>query len=245
MKQIVQKIVLSTLFLGTLHASKVSIKPNLVEDNKKIASEIRNILDAYRDSKALKELKKTLENSSFDLNTPLDQEKTALAKASEYGKLKVAQWLVIDKGVNVNTKDNLDFTPLHLTIAYSIDNALELVKLLVENGAKIDAKNIAGHTALHLSANADTELMCYLLDHGANIEAKDNYDETVLDLVVKQSVSRCNKEPLKLKNLKCLIDHGAKIRLKTFEFAYTSEIKKCLQFAQDERNKNISDAKLK
>ena len=60
---------------------------------------------------------------------------------------------------------------------------IEMVKLSLEKGAKIEARDREGRTPLLLSVlGKDSDTMNLLLDHGADIEAKDNDGRTALVL---------------------------------------------------------------
>jgi formylglycine-generating enzyme required for sulfatase activity len=64
-----------------------------------------------------------------------------------------------------------------------------LARLLIENGAIVDARFTAGHTPLHFAAQGNrVNVLTYLLDQGANIEARTNADETAM--------SESNETPL-------------------------------------------------
>jgi ankyrin repeat protein len=81
--------------------------------------------------------------------------------------------LLIEKKVDVNRKDNYG-TALHYMA--QVGNA-ESIRLMLENGADIDAKNSGGETALHIAEGSFSrfpELISLLVAKGANIYAKDN-----------------------------------------------------------------------
>jgi methionyl-tRNA formyltransferase len=67
----------------------------------------------------------------------------------------------------------------------------EVVKLLVENGANVNATNENGTTVFMYAKTAlqqlpkKTELLTYLLDHGADINALDVRHKSVLDYVIE------------------------------------------------------------
>ncbi len=137
----------------------------------------------------------------------------ALMEACEKGNLKEAQRL-IDEGANVNTKDNKRLTPLMLACGYqgqikskdksgkallpvSGKSNPELVILLVEKGANVNAKDDYGATPLmaacgyvQLAKNVDGQKMAFrpaspeivklLLEKGADITAKDRDGVTPL-----------------------------------------------------------------
>eukprot|EP00057_Strongylocentrotus_purpuratus_P031361 XP_784379.3 PREDICTED: E3 ubiquitin-protein ligase MIB2 isoform X1 [Strongylocentrotus purpuratus] len=82
---------------------------------------------------------------------------------------RVAEALEKNKGfVNVDVKEN---TPLHLA-AYQ--GHLQIVELLIKNGAKLNAKDDEGDTALANAVLQDNQrIVKYLLDHGADPNTKD------------------------------------------------------------------------
>ena len=79
----------------------------------------------------------------------------------------------IDKGVDVNAGNGDEETLLHL-LASSNKNP-EIVKLLVDAGANIDAREeLFGATPLHIAAgeNNNPQMINALLDAGANVHAR-------------------------------------------------------------------------
>ncbi len=125
--------------------------------------------------------------SSIDL----DQE---LGHASFFGHWKVVDFL-ISHGANVNWKvPDTGETPLHSALCKAgRPYFLYVIKLLVENGADVNAKTIPGgesgalmrdvrtkgETPLHRAAAYGDEAMIeYLLEHGADKQAQDAYGTT-------------------------------------------------------------------
>ena len=84
-------------------------------------------------------------------------------------------------------------------VAWSASNCVKLrqiasncVKLLLENGAKIDRENVEYETPLHIAAQSGHfDCMKYLLDNGAELHKKDQYDSTVLHFAVMGESSEC------------------------------------------------------
>ena len=79
----------------------------------------------------------------------------------------------------------------------------EQTKLLLENGADVNAKNKFGETALMRAKTAEQTKL--LIDHGADVNAKDKYGRTALMF----AADRGNIEQIKL-----LIDAGADVNAK-------------------------------
>lgn len=93
--------------------------------------------------------------------------------------LKVIEYAnVID---DVNAADENGWIALHMA---SHVNALSIVKVLVENGAKVDSAMRNGWTALMFAAESgNLDVVKYLVQHGAdvNIVCTSNYTATALE----------------------------------------------------------------
>src|SRR5262245_18340837 len=77
---------------------------------------------------------------------------------------------LIAKGISPNFADERRFTPLH--VAAEIGNA-EIAKLLLDAGAKLEARTVQGVSALHQAiGNNHVDVAELLLDAGANNEAR-------------------------------------------------------------------------
>ncbi len=78
--------------------------------------------------------------------------------------------------VYINQKDKFQITPLH----YAVDGAhFKTVKLLVENGANVNAKSKTGKTALDYVINKKEQRIARYLD---SKDATSNYKKTVKPL---------------------------------------------------------------
>ena len=101
------------------------------------------------------------------------------------------------------SRDSAEGTSLFLA---SHNGHVEIVKLLLEAGAKVNAKGKNDMTALYLaSLNNQTEIVKLLLEAGAKVDAKDNYGDTALYI----ASLRNNTEIVKL-----LLEAGAKVDTK-------------------------------
>lgn len=74
---------------------------------------------------------------------------TALIWASWNGDIEAVS-LLLERGANVNDKDESDSTAL-IIASGNWDERTETVKLLLENGADIEAKNNEGKTAIMMA----------------------------------------------------------------------------------------------
>ena len=107
---------------------------------------------------------------------------TALHFATVSGRPEVVQYLLENSaGIDIVDTPQRE-TPLHK--AASDNGNKEIVKLLLEKGADVNAKNMYGETPLHKAAsdNGNKEIVTLLLEKGANVYAKDTYNQTPLDI---------------------------------------------------------------
>lgn len=103
------------------------------------------------------------------------------SRLSDQLKIKLAQ-LLLESGADVNsTKDAWGRTPLHNFFVYCRnDNLVDIIKLLIQNGADVRAKDAFGDTPLHKLMRRNDEkgilvdLAKLLLDNGADVNAKNN-----------------------------------------------------------------------
>jgi ankyrin repeat protein len=79
---------------------------------------------------------------------------------------------LIELNADVNARNHAAYTPLHVAV---VSAGIETVKLLLTNGAKIDARLATGETPLFLCRN---DLIEILIDSGADINLQNNKGET-------------------------------------------------------------------
>lgn len=109
-----------------------------------------------------------------------NDELTALAIAAQNGKRKATEALLA-AGADVNTPvAKGGYTPLMLAALSGSD---ELAKLLIDRGAKVNAKNPGGVTALMIAAAGNhTNVAMLLLKSGAEVEAQSDDGRTALSI---------------------------------------------------------------
>jgi hypothetical protein len=76
------------------------------------------------------------------------------------------------RNINVNVKDVYGATPLHYAAA---NGHVEIIHLLLQNGADVNARNNYGYTPLHYAArNGNVDILHLLVENGADLEAQEN-----------------------------------------------------------------------
>jgi len=87
----------------------------------------------------------------------------------------------------------------------SPDASLEMIKLLVENGAPINEKDANGNTPLHYALKK--EIIQYLVEKELDINIQNYNNETPLHCA-------CRRKEISLDIIKCFIESGADIKIK-------------------------------
>ena len=83
------------------------------------------------------------------------------------------------RGVQVDIRGLYEMTPLHHAVGH-----VNIMALLVENGADIQAQDVFGITALHNAVTKDVESVSFLLQHGAYIDSSTKLGYTPLNLAL-------------------------------------------------------------
>lgn len=124
-------------------------------------------------------VKKILKNELEILNQFAVDGFTALGLSCFFNQKEIANFL-LKKGADPNIVSNNDFkvAPLHSAVATS---QIEIVNILLQNGANINSKQSNGVTALHSAAhNGATDIVKLLLQNGADEKAKTEDGKSVL-----------------------------------------------------------------
>lgn len=125
-------------------------------------------------------VKKYLEDQPGILNQFAVDGFTGLGLSCFFNQKEIVSFL-LQKGADPNIASNNDFkvAPLHSAAATS---QIEIVNILLQNSANVNAKQSNGVTALHSAAhNGATELVKLLLKNGADKNDKTQEGKSVLD----------------------------------------------------------------
>ncbi len=110
---------------------------------------------------------------------------------------------LINKGANVNARDQFRETPLHYAV---LNNHSEIVKVLLEHNADANARNWLEETPLHLAAEKGfIKIVRLLLSYAADVNARDTSGETPLHKAARSGHFNVVKE---------LVSYGADVNAK-------------------------------
>jgi hypothetical protein len=118
------------------------------------------------------------------MNVKLGREgKTQLHHCAINGFTTSVKRLLSIRNINVNVKDDVSgSTPLHDAAE---NGHIEIVRLLLQNGAEVNAKSNYGYTPLHCAAShGHIDILHLLVENGADLEAQGNYGERALHWAV-------------------------------------------------------------
>lgn len=120
----------------------------------------------------------------FSTKAPRPLVTTPLAHAAFKGREDTVRTLLTDAS-DINTGNHLGQTPLHLAAEQGNSG---VVKILLENGAMIDAVDtVAGYTPLHYAARqGHTDLCELLIRFGANPDALTGNQDSPMNLAIEK-----------------------------------------------------------
>jgi len=99
--------------------------------------------------------------------------------------------LLLDEGADVSLRDRLSATPLIDAVERGVDD--DAMALLIRASAEagvLDARNVDGDTALHLTHdNGQTDVMRLLLDAGADPNVQNNDGQTLLHHMAEEGIT--------------------------------------------------------
>jgi ankyrin repeat protein len=139
-------------------------------------------------------------NGSFPIAEP------ALSHAVIAGDIARIREL-IDAGADVNAKDALDRTPLHLA---AFHGRTEIIDLLIAHGADVNARDLTATSPLHAAvvAGKQGEAVRMLLDRGADLHAINEEGQSALHLAAATGQPKLTK---------FLIERGADVHKVDFD----------------------------
>ncbi|MFZ3126797.1 MAG: ankyrin repeat domain-containing protein [Rhodoferax sp.] len=139
--------------------------------------------------------------ANVDLQNPLNGQTPLMLVIRRFGDIQASK-TILAMGADVNARSKDGWTAFMDAVS-APNNALEIATLLIEAGAKIDAKTENGSTALFWTK--DTAISRLLQSRGADIDAQDSAGDTPLFVAVNYGRESMVKQ---------LIDSGAKINAK-------------------------------
>jgi ankyrin repeat protein len=190
------------LFLNPVHGSFSLLKPDI------IFTSLYDLLYEPIEIKKLSYKNKLLLYG--DIMKPDEANGTILHTIIINDKLnkedKIEMFSNIDIWINIDIKDVLNNTPLHLAI---LNNLPEIAKILIEKGADINLQDSQGKTPLHLAILYKLPIIVdKLIEKGANINLQDSQGNTPLHLAIRN-----NFPEIVNKLIDKLIEQGANINL--------------------------------
>ena len=163
-----------------------------------------------------------------DIHIRGHEKRTLLHAASKGGFIDIAQWLFDhcvgtspqqddDKTLetplhlaeangrpghckHVDDADDINHTPLHLASLY---DRFEMVRLLIEHGANVNARGKYYDTPLHIASySGDADTVRLLIKHGAEVNSEDRWHCTPLHLALLSGRAEI---------VQLLVEHGARV----------------------------------
>ena len=132
-----------------------------------------------------------------------------LHAAAYSGNLEVVRILIDYDPAYVNVRSESRSTPLHWALRghdFKDGSVISVLRLLLEQGADINAQNQDGRTPLHMASfDRALEVVRLLLEHGADVEVKNKYGRTPLHLASFDGA---------LEVIRLLLEHGADVEVK-------------------------------
>ena len=117
----------------------------------------------------------------FDKQTDVKSSES-IRDAIVLGNFRKVKKLINKKNVDINAVDKEGRTALHLAVAFS---RMDVVELLVEKGAIKEKRNYLGWTPLHVAvAFEEVDIARFLLEKGVNTEKRNNIGWTPLHAAV-------------------------------------------------------------
>lgn len=171
------------------------------------------------------DLVKFLIKAGADVKIMDDYGRTPLHCAGESGHLEIVK-ILETAGADINQSGGKNKrAPLHSAI-WKGSGGLIVAKYLVEVGAKVNAKELGGFTALHIACRIDyLDMVKLLIGAGADINIRSDDGFTPLHTAAVLG---------NLEVIKYLVEKGADISLRDTKYG-----KNALEYAQNKKHKDV------
>ena len=124
-----------------------------------------------------------LVEAGADVSATDDKGDTCLTMAAHHGHTETVRYIVGLKDVDVKSAAMNDFTALHKAVD---KGHVDVVQVLIDAGAEVDAKNKWRDSPLHLaSKRGNMAIVKMLVEAGAEVSATDNKGATCLTMAVQ------------------------------------------------------------
>ncbi|XP_045461458.1 putative ankyrin repeat protein RF_0381 isoform X2 [Harmonia axyridis] len=156
-----------------------------------------HLVAAMRESPDKQEILKMILNKMLNVNAKNKDGLTPLLVLCKSGDLSLIHYcLLLRAGADIMATDSSGCTPLHFVVREKdkTERKLEVMKLLLANGAQVNVRNYAGSTPfleLCRSKESNLELFTCLLAHGADVNMSDYKGYTPLHLIVGNNNLLC------------------------------------------------------
>lgn len=142
----------------------------------------------------------TIDNLFQYLPSPWE---TPLYYAVTYGLSRLAKYLIVTHGQDVNAIPSLDWGSLHVASMYGNSQA---ARVLLDHGARVNMRDVADWTPLHFaSCRGHAKTVRLLLEHGGYLNTQTAFHETALFLASKYG---------HFEVVRVLLDYGADMKIK-------------------------------
>jgi len=161
-------------------------------------------IDMFEDIKFLEACKKDLISSKHLSHMKDMDEGELLMFVSEYGYLNMLK-VLLDEGVDINTKNKYGHTAITHAIVYGKFN-ISIINALIEYGADVNVKDYGGIPLLHHAASCrdSLKIVKILIENGADVTAVDLRGHTFFDYIGRDKKERMSEiiESFRVKNIK-------------------------------------------
>lgn len=166
--------------------SKTKLQKAIIGYKEKPSEEDKNILSAGQviaknreHHQTISLMDRILNNPDLDINLTDEKGRTALFQATQISNPMIITKILAKQGVVVNVRTQNGTTPL---IRAAKKNNLKAVKLLLKNGADINAENSKGSALIHAVKQEHVDIVKFLIKKNADLDSFDKFKKmTALD----------------------------------------------------------------